>query len=234
MVPSGPVRPEAHIPLLRCPECEHTEAAGFIGNRSGDVVCYAPWRFADHRGFYFCRACFVVWNTLPVQRRLPSEPDGYVETNPYTRLGTTPSWAPEGNAKWRRLHRVERAVLATAGLRSQGHEALRRAGDRLRDAEIVASTLQLTPVVREAVSYHVCTFAERARLRDITSPPFPREEAFILATVALVIERHGGHASYAALASSLRFRGGSVVPLGEFERAKAALSAWYEENVWRT
>lgn len=233
---SGPAaRAGAHAPLLvRCPECGATEGVGGVGSRTGQQVRLAATHFADERGYPYCSSCFAVWNGLPVARPMEERVEVAPPVEPYTRLGTKPSSTSRRGPKLGyRLYQLERDVNASFRLAAKGHEALRRTGDRLRDAEVVTTQLDLPPAITEAVLYHIAVLAQRTTLRSLAYNV--SGEAFTLATVRVVCERfrYTARAGEDDLLATLRFADGTTVPREEYEKAVELLRTWYAANLWR-
>lgn len=239
---SGPaVASGGSLPLL-CPECGAVEPAAGIGSRSGEIVVLGHHHFADERGHLYCRACFVVWRALPVQRLKAFAALDAVRSpeDPYTQLGAAPAWVGYGPSRFGALAVVQRNVNTSyeftaresAGGRGRWeNSALQRAGDRLRDAGAVCSAMGLPHHIVVDVEYHLTVLSQRAALRDLANSA--REEAFVLATIALVCERRNVSLDLDALLETIEFRHVGAIPFNEFTRARDALRVWYARNVWR-
>lgn len=223
----------AHPLLLRCPECGATEGAGAIGNVSHEQVRLNSRHYADERGYPYCRECFAVWNGLPIEVALQTDRvEVAPPVEPYARIGGRPSQtSTRGPRLPVNLYQLQRNVDSSFTLATTGHEALRRAGDRLRDAEVVAEYVGLPRGTREAVLYHLAFLTQRASLRSLAWSV--SGEAFVLATVSLVAARFRVPVEQRRLLESIRFTDGSTVAPAEFEKATNALRAWYAQNLWR-
>jgi uncharacterized protein YbaR (Trm112 family) len=231
------------LPIIACPECSALEAGGYLGNRSASVVKFNEEHFTDNAGFLYCRECGAVWRTVYA---LP-EDHGLDARNPPPRLFATHALgvAPTFNARESTDFRFFRRLAKTHARYASGQSkrTVRRASDRVYDAEALCALLDLPSGVKAAVTHHIAFLTAHADMRAISNATHEdgkvravRAEAVTTATVSLVMERFGVSrpGGLDRMLAAFRFtKGPPVIMPEEYRAAYHALANWFGSRLWR-
>jgi hypothetical protein len=233
----------ALIPVIVCPECGALEVAGFVGDSTGEIIAANREHFTDKSGFLYCEQCGAVWrSTYALEPSADIDPQNLPPTIfAQDKLGTGPGFHAADATNFRLFRKLGR--LHARASSEKNPRAIRRASDRIYDAEALCAILDLPAETKAAVTFHIKIMAERADMRDLCNRlredgkiRAVRSEAVTIATVALVMERfniHRDNALEQMLASFHFNRGPPVITPEEYSVAYHACAAWFGKHLWK-
>lgn len=237
----APARAVPTIPIVCCPECPALDAAGYVGNTTGDLVLQPARVWADEQGNPYCHSCGVVWRGLSVV----ADPGPDDQPEPPRGADVSPNFDPSdgglARGTWRKLARIQRKANVAASGTTRAAQT--RAADRLVDAEALCNVLDLPPAVREAIAHHVLLLNTRADMRALCNVRRSdgriravRSEAVTVAVVSLVMERFGLERPGAldAMLGAFGFtKGDPAITAEEYRAAYHSTAGWLDAHVWR-